>query len=69
MGGSKKMGLNPMKTDNKKDLEFLIELFEIGKVKPIIDKRYPLSKVPEAYRYLEEGHAKGKLVIIMEPND
>lgn len=65
MGGEQKMGLNPIRTDRKKDMEFLIELFEAGKVKPVIDKRYPLSMVPEAYRYLEEGHAKGKLVIIM----
>jgi len=49
-------------------MDFLIKLFEAGKVKPIIDKRYPLNKVPEAYRYLEGGHAKGKLVITMEHN-
>jgi NADPH:quinone reductase-like Zn-dependent oxidoreductase len=34
-----------------------------GKVKPVIDKRYSLSKVPEAIRYLEEGHARGKVVV------
>jgi NADPH:quinone reductase-like Zn-dependent oxidoreductase len=61
--GSKKMGLNPLKTNKKEDLAFLIELFENGKVKPVIDRRYPLNEVPEAYRYLEEGKAKGKLVI------
>jgi NADPH:quinone reductase-like Zn-dependent oxidoreductase len=65
MGEEKKMGLNPLKTDNKKDMEFLIKLYEDGKVKPVIDKRYSLSEVPEAYRYLEEGHAQGKLVVTM----
>jgi NADPH:quinone reductase-like Zn-dependent oxidoreductase len=65
IGQEKKIGLNPMKTDNKKDMKFLIKLFEEGKVKPVIDKRYSLSEVPDAYRYLEEGHAKGKLVITM----
>ena len=39
------------------------ELLEAGKVKPVIDRRYPLSEVAEALRYLEEGHARGKLVI------
>ena len=39
------------------------ELLESGKVKPVIDRCYPLSEVPEALRYLEEGHARGKVVI------
>ena len=42
---------------------FLKELLETGKVVPIIDRRYLLSEVAEAVRYLEEGHAKGKIVI------
>jgi NADPH:quinone reductase-like Zn-dependent oxidoreductase len=64
--GSRKMGINPLRSNRKKDLDFLEELFKAGKVKPIIDKRYPLTSVPEAYRYLEEGKALGKLVITME---
>jgi NADPH:quinone reductase-like Zn-dependent oxidoreductase len=61
----KKMGLNDWRSDKNEDMKFLIELFEAGKVRPVIDKRYQLSEVPEAYRYLEEGHVKGKLVISM----
>jgi len=68
MTGSKKMGMNPWKTNKKEDLAFLQELFEAGKVKPVIDRRYPLSEVPKALRYLEEGKAKGKLVINVEHN-
>ena len=45
------------------DLAFMIELFEAGKVVPVIDRRYPLSEVPEAFRYFGEGHAQGKVVI------
>ena len=48
---------------NRDDLLFLNELMEAGKVKPVIDRRYPLSEVPEAIRYLEAGHAQGKVVI------
>ena len=41
------------------------ELAASGKIKPVIDRVYDLSEVPEAMRYLEEGHAKGKVVITM----
>jgi len=50
---------------NKKDLVFMKELLEAGKVVPVIDRHYPLSEVAEAIRYLEEGHAKGKVIITM----
>ncbi len=45
------------------DLEFLAGLIEAGKVRPVIDRTYTLDQVPEAIRYLEEGHARGKVVI------
>jgi NADPH:quinone reductase-like Zn-dependent oxidoreductase len=48
------------------DLLFLKELLETGKVRPVIGRRYTLSEVPEALRYLEEGHAQGKVVIAFE---
>jgi NADPH:quinone reductase-like Zn-dependent oxidoreductase len=48
---------------NGEDLVVLKELIEAGKVTPVIDKAYPLSEVPEAIRHLEEGHARGKVVI------
>jgi len=63
MTGSKKMGVVMWKPNKKEDLVFLKELFEAGKVVPVIDRHYPLSEVPEAFRYLEEGHARGKIVI------
>jgi NADPH:quinone reductase-like Zn-dependent oxidoreductase len=49
--------------ENHEDLLVLGELIESGKITPVIDKTYPLSEVPEAIRYLEEGHARGKVVI------
>ncbi len=51
---------------NQKDLALLKELLETGKIKPMIDRRYPLSETAEALRYLEGGHAQGKVVITLE---
>ena len=68
MTGSKKMGIVMWKPNKKEDLVFLKELFEAGKVVPVIDRRYPLSEVAEAFRYLEEGHARGKVVITVGHN-
>ncbi len=46
-----------------KDMVYITELYEAGKVVPVIDRRYPLSEVPEALRYLGEGRTQGKVVI------
>jgi len=62
-----RQGLGVFLTRSKKeDLSFMHQLMEDGKVKPVIDKRYGLSEVPEAIRYLAEGHARGKVVITLE---
>jgi NADPH:quinone reductase-like Zn-dependent oxidoreductase len=66
--GSNKMGIVMWKPNKKEDLAFLEELFEAGNVVPVIDKRYPLSEVPEALRYLEEEPHLGKIVITVEHN-
>jgi len=48
------------------DVAYLKDLLETGQVVPVIDKRYPLHEVPEAIRYLEGGHARGKVVITVD---
>ncbi|MCP4581100.1 MAG: NAD(P)-dependent alcohol dehydrogenase [candidate division Zixibacteria bacterium] len=68
MTGSKKMR-NYVAQPNQKDLVFMAELLEAGKVVPVIDRRYPLSEVADAIRYLEEGHARGKVVITVGHSD
>jgi NADPH:quinone reductase-like Zn-dependent oxidoreductase len=45
------------------DLQYLTEFIDAGKITPVIDRTYPLSQTPEAIRYLEDGHARGKIVI------
>ncbi|MEO8044714.1 MAG: NAD(P)-dependent alcohol dehydrogenase [Spartobacteria bacterium] len=54
---------------NRDDLNVLRDLMQSGKVTPVIDRRYELSEVPAAIRYLEEGHARGKVVISVAPNE
>src|SRR3989440_10781097 len=62
MTGRQKMG-NSAHKQNQKDLVFMKELLEASKVKPVIDRRFPLRDVADAIRYLEAGHAQGKVVI------
>ena len=66
--GSKKMG-NFLAKANHNDLLFIKELLEAGKIVPVVDRRYPLSEVAEAIRYVEEGHAKGKVVITVDQDN
>jgi len=68
MTGSKKIRLLSAKII-KKDLIVLKELFETGKIATVIDRRYLLNETAEAIRYLEEGHAQGKVVITVEQNN
>jgi NADPH:quinone reductase-like Zn-dependent oxidoreductase len=65
--GGQKLG-NLLAKPNQKDLMFMKELLEAGKVTPVIDRCFPLRGVADAIRYLEAGHAKGKVVITVEQN-
>lgn len=67
LGTGKKLGAMTART-SRKDLVFVKELIEAGKVKAVIDRRYLLAEVAEAIRYLEEGHARGKVVITVVPD-
>ncbi|MEK6190727.1 MAG: NAD(P)-dependent alcohol dehydrogenase [Chloroflexota bacterium] len=61
--GSQKLGIAYWKPFNPEDVATLTELLEARKIAPVIDRRFPLEEVPQALRYVEDGHALGKVVI------
>ena len=67
LGGNKKMYMVGYKAN--KDNAYLIELFEAGKLKPVIDKCFPLAETADAFRYFGEGKFKGKIVITLGHNN
>ena len=54
---------------NRDDLEYLIKLVEEGSIKPVIDRSYTLEKTGEAFEYLRQSHAQGKVVIKVGKHD
>jgi NADPH:quinone reductase-like Zn-dependent oxidoreductase len=69
MVDSRRMGMLMWKPFETEDIAHVKELIESGNVTPIIDRQYELSEVPEALRYLDAGHARGKLVITVQDAD
>jgi len=63
----RQQGAPSVKTQNRPDLVALAELAEAGKVTPVIDRTYPLRETPEAIGHVAAGHARGTVVITMDP--
>jgi NADPH:quinone reductase-like Zn-dependent oxidoreductase len=61
--GGRKVGMMSISQPNQKDLLTIQEMLKDGRIKPVIDRQYPLSETAEAIRYLEKGHAHGKVIV------